>query len=132
MIFNKYGIKTSVVDTKFSVNEKKGCVTCILTYRYKTDDLIEGVLGSIMPNHWCYKEFEAVGVARLNDVDIFDSEIGKKVARARAESVMYRDAGTYINDALLKLQHRFTDPATGFILKAGNVIEHNDEYISQF
>lgn len=133
MDFNKYGIKTSVDTYKFIVNEKKGCVTCVLEYRLTGTDLAVDVM-SVLDDKFYNKNFvrTAVGVARLNNEDTFDVEIGKKVARAKAESMMYNMAGQYINALLVKLQRDFMDPCIGFLAKAGNTIDHNDEYLKQF
>lgn len=133
MNFNKYGIKTSVDNYKFIVNEKKGCVTCVLEYRLAGTDLAVDIMSNV-DYEFYHKNFlrTAVGVARLNNEDTFDVEIGKKVARARAESMMYNQAGQYIDNILAKIQRDFIDPCIGFIGKAGEVIDHNDEYIKQF
>lgn len=130
--FNKHGIKTSVSNTKFAVNQKKGCVTCIMTYHFNNDSFIDDVMYAVVPDYWRNKDYTVVGVAYLNDTDTFDEEIGKKIARAKAESQMYKQAGMLIDQTIVKVQEKFVEAGLSFILKAGNVITHNDEYISQF
>jgi len=72
----------------------------------------------------------ATGYAKCDKNDIFDVEIGKKIALARAESKLYWKVRTEViaakNDAL-----KFITGANRFINKAKNVCKHNEDYIEK-
>ena len=88
-------------EPNYYVNEKNGTVTCVLKFRLdgvigsqKDEDafravryMTESVYGENNPISYSYTITET---AKLDPKDTFDAEIGKKVARAKAESSAYR------------------------------------------
>ena len=75
--------------------------------------------------------YEVTAEARLATGDIFDLETGKKIARAKAESMAYRK----LWGCLSRLSNRMLnvlDCIEEFGYKAESVVNHNDEYLATF
>lgn len=125
-------MKTSIENFKFYVNEKKRMVTCVLNYYYTMDHRVESFVGNLNKDFWPYKPFTSVGVAKCDKDDVFDVNIGKKVAQAKAESQMYKDAADYMINTLAKFETHVGSDIVDFLDKADRTIAHNDEYIRKF
>lgn len=141
MKYNKSNIRASIHDMKYNVNEKKKCVTCIIYYTIESDYFIDGVLYNLASYAKCGPSYtdllkgrtkRAIGIAKCSDGDTFDIEIGKKIARAKAESNMYGECFRYITECINTLQSKFIDPVKGFAKKATDVIIHNTGYLRTF
>lgn len=68
-------VKLSMIDFSYKENESKKTVTAIVKAKSRIGNLI--------------KPITAVGVAKCDDKDEYDVEIGKKIARAKAEKDAY-------------------------------------------
>lgn len=68
-------VKLRVVSINYNINEKEGIVTAI--ERFKSCGV-----------QYDY-DFKAIGIAKCNKEDTFNLEIGKKIARAKAEREAY-------------------------------------------
>lgn len=110
--------KLQFIDKRFMVNKEKGIVTCFLpTILHSVDGVFP------IP-------VTGVGIARLKDGDVFDEEIGKKIALTKAENNAYRKASTKVTRRLneyIALANKCGD----FIEKSDGVIEHNIKYINR-
>lgn len=127
----------------YYVNEKKGTVTCVLKFRLdsviggkKDEDafravryVTESVYGEDNPISYRYSITET---AKLDPKDTFDAEIGKKVARAKAESSAYRFCSKILTKSIEKFTFNLAGAASEFIEKASGVVIHNKRYLSQF
>lgn len=124
--------KLSVNNIDYFVNEEKKCVTCRVNYVLKAaDETLLLLFGADCLVDNC--DFgEAVATARVHADDVFDVETGKKVARAKAESLAYRQVVNYLDNITEVYSRKFMRPALMFIEKAEKVIDHNDEYLEQF
>lgn len=130
-------------DPDYYVNEKKGTVTCVLKFRLDSVDssqkdedafkavryMTESVYGEDNPISYRYSITET---AKLDPKDTFDVEIGKKVARARAESSAYRFCSKILTKSIEKFTFNLASAASKFIEKASGVVRHNKHYIDQF
>ena len=127
----------------YYVNEKKGTVTCVLKFRLdgvngsqKDEDtfravryMTESVYGENNPISYRYSVAET---AKLDPKDTFDVEIGKKVARAKAESSAYRFCSKILTKSIEKFTFNLASAAADFVKKASGVVIHNKRYLSQF
>lgn len=133
-------LKLSFNEPTFYVNESKKTVTCVLNYRLrvKGNDVlataIHLVSGAYLDNddNAIRYPFVVSCTAKLNPLDKFDVEIGKKVARAKAESLAYKHISRTLNRSIGKFVRESTELCTEFNCKMFNVCAHNDEYISKF
>ena len=130
-------------DPDYYVNEKKGTVTCVLNFilvgvnsSQKDKDVFravrymaESVYGDNNPISYSYSVTET---AKLDPKDTFDAEIGKKVARAKAESSAYKFCSKILTKSIEKFTLNLASAAAEFVKKASGVVVHNKRYLSQF
>lgn len=87
---------------------------------------------------WCFCRQDLVirgvakGVAVCSEEDVFNAELGTKVARAIAESNMYTSASKRLEKRMFQLRNRVINldmMSADFDFKARSVKIHNSEYI---
>jgi hypothetical protein len=74
---------------------------------------------------------EVTAEAHIAPGDVFDVETGKKIARAKAESMAYKKAMNFLH----RVAGRCMDVLSqydAFMYIAENVIEHNKKYLATF
>ena len=103
---------------KYEVNESRGTVVAIAHFHIPTYVLDED-------------DIDTIGVARLDPKDTFKENIGKKVARAKAEQE------AYIQFKMLVMKYRKrialeVEKAQNTINKLNSCIRHQKEYIKSF
>lgn len=135
-------IKLSFRDPEFFVNESNNTVTCKIKFKLNPSDgthydsycnalfeLSDAVLQDYesIRDSWTIAE-----TAKLDPADKFDVEIGKKVARAKAESSAYKFMAKKLAKVIDKSYDVIINSCQNFIEKAASVKRHNDEYLKQF
>lgn len=120
-------IKISVKKQIYYVNEKKKTVGCRIWFSVNGPDCVLTALD------WFSDKFnwDITAEAHLNPVDNFDVEIGKKVARAKAESMAYTYVSKIFEDITFKM-YKAVNSFMKFGEKANGVIEHNERYLKSF
>ena len=130
-------------EPNYYVNEKKGTVTCVLKFilvgvsgSQKDEDVFravrymtESVYGENNPISYSYSVTET---AKLDPKDTFNAEIGKKVARAKAESSAYKFCSKILTKSIEKFTFNLAGAAADFVKKASGVVIHNKRYLDQF
>lgn len=124
--------KLSITKIDYFVNETKKTVTCVLTYDVKTTYQNIRFLYASSPKTDSLFNFKAVGVAKANDNDTFDLVTGKKVALAKAEINAYKNMMAFLADCRTETLHKFFGAIDTFNKKAIAIVDHNNEYISNF
>lgn len=120
-------IKIRFKEPKYEVKPEKGTVECFLKYEVLYPDFLQGIF------FWAEKiYFYANGVAKVNDGDIFDENIGKKISLAKAEKKAYAKVRKRLIKQMINKVINAMDVADDFINKAYDVIEHNDKYLGQW
>lgn len=115
-------LKLQFRDITYKVNEKKGVVVALAYFR--TPLSMEAGANQCI---------NTIGIARLNKSagDTFNIEVGKKIARAKAE----KEAFTQFRTMLLNYEKRVfqarLDIAEAIITMSSH-IEHQKEYIKSF
>lgn len=133
-------LKLSFNEPTFYVNESKKTVTCVMGYRLrvKGNNALASAIKYISDEYLVDDEnairypFEVSSTAKLNPLDKFDVEIGKKVARAKAESAAYKHISRTLNRSVGKFVRESVELCTEFNCKTFDVCAHNDDYISKF
>ena len=105
---------------KYRVNEEKKTVTAIAKF-YMLDNVFENEIPC----------FTTVGVAKLKDGDKFDVNIGKKIARAKAEKEAFIKYKVGSLKAIKRLE-MVKKIAENTVSKMNKCIEHQKEYLSKF
>ena len=134
--------KLSFEEPKFFVNEKKKTVTCVMGVRPKIngDYKMENILNTIAREYLNQTDFEmfkyyftTFATAKLDPQDTFNVEIGKKVARTKAESSAYGFYSRLVDRAIYgRFMDNLDNITEDFFDKADSVIEHNNEYLDKF
>lgn len=115
---NNETIKLKSRGIKYIVNKEKGYVTAIETF--------------IAYGQYNSYDFQTIGIARLNkDKDSFDENIGKKVARAKAEKQAFVTFRRFMQEELYTLAHAHCC-LINTINKMNSLIKHQKEYLSTF
>lgn len=117
-------IKIRFFNPEFYINEKKQTVTCKLHFRVEAPYIIR-VLTK------CCLAKTVIATATLKNNDVFNVNVGKKVALAKAENMAYSIANNLITDAYKNILNA-TKAISDFRYKATRVKEHNIEYMKKF
>ena len=75
--------------------------------------------------------YESIGQATVDPRDDYDFETGKRIARAKAESLAYKK----VSKLFARICGHLTDVALAFMQfndKAEFIVDHNDTYLSKF
>lgn len=120
-------IKLSVQNTVFYVNKKTNVVGCKLYFDVKGPSDVITALKSYADYPCC----EVTAEAHLNPDDNFDVEVGKKIARAKAESMAYRRLANLLNRIAYRMLN-VLDSFDDFMYKADSVVDHNNTYLATF
>lgn len=135
-----FKFKLSFGEPRYLVNEEKKVVTCLIKYHLKGTHKgimqVLSVMDTVIKNDYrdniFRDEFIVNAQSKLHPGDEFDVEIGKKIARAKAESSAYE----FTNNCLQKIYNEFVKitekAATEFDFNTENVIYHNEKYIKKF
>lgn len=124
MGFSRNEIKISFYDgSTFQVNEKNHIVTCKLA----------GVLRvPVCDGEYSEDKYiSSKGRARCSVNDTFDVQTGKKIALAKAEKAIYCKAKKILEKKHDDYRKRMTF-IENFLIKANNVIEHNNAYVKNY
>ena len=119
-------IKIRFEEPKYEVNPEKGTVECFLRYEVLYPELLQGMF--FLGEKVC---FWTNGVAKVNNGDIFDENIGKKISLAKAEKKAYAKVRNRLIKRMNKIEDTF-DIAIAFVVKAYEVIDHNEKYLEQW
>ena len=131
--------KLKFEEPRYYVNEKKNTVTCVMTCRLSGNPTVMSMLYTMsdLSNDYSLYDsirysFEVSATSKLYPGDNFDVEIGKTVARTKAESKAYlctsNKIGKLINKYFNMVQNAYDD----FYVKSESVASHNDEYLEKF
>ena len=120
-------IKLSITDVTYYIIHSKQVVGCKMKFHIKgSDDALN--IATVL---WDGTSNEVTAEAHIAPGDVFDVEIGKKIARAKAESMAYKKAMNFLHRVAgraMDVLSQYDD----FMYKAESVIEHNNRYLATF
>ena len=123
-------IKLSETSCEYFINEEKKTVTCKLNYSLKTDRDTEEALVHLI-NMFPFYTQNATATTHLSDGDTFDVKKGMQAARAKAETMAYKQMKQIIKTLSGKLASMLVS-TNDFVHRADDVIKHNNEYRKTF
>ena len=131
--------KLSFREPEYVINAENKEVKCTMRYTLKGNPKVLGLL-KCMGNLWFGNEynnpfitgFESSYSAHVCEGDVFDVNIGKKIARTNAESNAYVQSSNLIWNMISKYSGILEYLHEGFYVKAQSVVDHNDEYLSPY
>ena len=124
-------LKISTRDVNVIVDKENRTVTHIMVWKFKMPELIRKALGFGRRDKCDVIKSRSIGIAYCHPEDIFDEEIGKRIARAKAESNAYLNAAKMLESRLNKLANivsEINNRVEDFASKAIDVEKHNREY----
>lgn len=123
-------IKLEIISESTIVDEKNRRVIHVVEWILRVPELMKSLLRVICKDGYDLYG-RAKGVAVCHPEDKFDIEIGKKMARAMAESNAYCNATRRISRRLRRLatiSHQMSNMGIDFIIKSNDIAIHNKEY----
>lgn len=124
--------KLQIINDSTVVDEKNRRVIHTIDWRLHFSSLFTFLLCDICKNSKGIIQGRAKGVAICHPEDTFDPEIGKKMARAMAESNAYQNASRTMLKRLKAIRNvmkEFEDQSLDFAFKSENITIHNREYM---
>lgn len=115
--------------TEFFVNEKKKIVTCIMKGLLNVTGRVLYVC-NYKDYPFCNEFVKGIGVAKCDPRDVFDVELGKSIARARAEADAYLKAKRRLSEQY-DMAVAYLKALTDFEEKVYRCAAHNDEFIDR-
>lgn len=75
--------------------------------------------------------YTATGKATCNSDDVFNKQIGREIANARAEAKAYKHTQNLVNKQVKEMIKKYYDMVLEFDEKADFIQRHNAEYIAE-
>ena len=132
--------RVNITQTKFYVNASQGIVVCVLQVNmqlrkhpsYETFD--EDSFMKKLPFVSRQGTFEVKGISKCNVDDVFNEELGKRIAESRAKSKAYTIAAKVyecLSDDLLKESEALTESMAACLFAGDVEDDHIKELIGQ-
>ena len=126
MYFNGRKIKLSFSRPKYQT--VGNTVYCTLQYTVNVPGSYSDVVAIVANDKLT---FTATGKATCSGNDVFNKQIGRKIANARAEAKAYKHAQTLVKKQVKEVIKRYYDMTLEFDEKADFVQRHNVEYVNK-
>ena len=127
MYFDSNKIKLSFSRAKYKT--VGNTVYCTLQYTVNVPGASSEMIVTFMPND--YAVYTATGKATCSGNDVFNKQIGRKIANARAEAKAYKQAQALINKQVKEVIRKYYDMVLEFDEKADFIQKHDAEYVAE-
>ena len=124
-------LKISTRDVNIIVDKENRTVTHIMVWKFKMPELVKKALNFGRRDKCDVIKSRSIGIAYCHPEDVFDENIGKRIARAKAESNAYYNAAKMLESRYAKLDKIMFEVSSrveDFASKAIDVEKHNQEY----
>ena len=128
------GFKLIITSDSTVVDEKNRCVAHTVGWKLNVPSVFRDMLFDARNDDEYYINGRAKGVAICHKEDQFDPEVGKKLARAIAESNAYVNASKRMRKYVKHLKDIIDAVdvfAVNFRIKAEDIRVHNEEYMNK-
>lgn len=133
MHFNSNKIKIYFEQPKYSRNGNE--ITCSLRYVIRIPNVKDTRKDSsencYMSSFISMGSYISTGTATCNSEDVFDKQLGRDIAKARAEANAYRHGQRMVDKYVKRMAQTYYDMALEFAEKADHVRRNNAEYVSR-
>lgn len=126
MYFNSSKIKLSFSRAKYKTVDNT--VYCTLQYTVNIPGSYSDAI-AIMNND--EQIYTVTAKATCNGDDIFNKQLGREIANARAEAKAYKQAQTLVNKQVKEVIKRYYDMTLEFDEKADFIQKHDAEYVAE-
>ena len=126
MYFNSSKIKLSFSRAKYKTVDNT--VYCTLQYTVNIPGVYSDMI-AIMDND--EQIYTVTAKATCNGDDVFNKQLGREIANARAEAKAYKQAQTLVNKQVKEVIKRYYDMTLEFDEKADFIQKHDAEYVAE-
>ena len=126
MYFNSSKIKLSFSRAKYKT--EGNTVYCTLQYTVNIPGSYSDAI-AIVPND--EQIYTVTAKATCNGDDVFNKQLGREIANARAEAKAYKQAQTLVNKQVKEVIKRYYDMTLEFDEKADFIQKHDAEYVAE-
>ncbi len=126
MYFNGNKIKVSFDRAKYHTNGNE--VYCTLQYKVQIPGAYSDMICTVSNDKPTYT---VTGKAICNGDDVFNKQLGRDIANARAEAKAYKHAQTLVNKQVKEMIKKYYDMAMEFDEKADFIQTHDAEYVAE-
>ena len=126
MYFNSSKIKLSFSRAKYKT--EGNTVYCTLQYTVNIPGSYSDAI-AIMNND--EQIYTVTAKATCNGDDVFNKQLGREIANARAEAKAYKQAQTLVNKQVKEVIKRYYDMTLEFDEKADFIQKHDAEYVAE-
>ena len=126
MYFNSSKIKLSFSRAKYKT--EGNTVYCTLQYTVNIPGSYSDAI-AIMNND--EQIYTVTAKATCNGDDVFNKQLGREIANARAEAKAYKQAQTLVNKQVKEVIKRYYDMTLEFDEKADFIQRHDAEYVAE-
>ncbi len=126
MYFNSSKIKLSFSRAKYKT--VGNTVYCTLQYTVNIPGVYSDMI-AIMDND--EQIYTVTAKATCNGDDVFNKQLGREIANARAEAKAYKQAQTLVKKQVKEVIKRYYDMTLEFDEKADFIQKHDAEYVAE-
>ena len=126
MYFNGRKIKLSFSRAKYQT--VGNTVYCTLQYTVNVPGSFSDVIATVANDKLVYT---VTGKATCNGDDVFNKQLGREIANARAEAKAYKQAQALINKQVKEVIKKYYDMVLEFDEKADFIQRHDAEYVAE-
>ena len=126
MYFNGRKIKLSFSRAKYQT--VGNTVYCTLQYTVNVPRSFSDVIATVGNDKLTYT---VTGKATCNGGDVFNKQLGREIANARAEAKAYKQAQVLMNKQVKDVIKKYYDMVLEFDEKSDFIQKHNAEYVTE-
>ena len=129
---DRSSLKLIINNDSVVIDEKNRRVIHTIDWTLKIPNVFENIIWSICNGPVYKMNGRAKGVAICHEGDTFDIELGKKMARAIAESNAYTNASKRVKKIMhnvFRIANEINEQELDFRIKANEIVVHNKEYM---
>ena len=126
MYFNGRKIKLSFSRAKYQT--VGNTVYCTLQYTVNVPGSFSDVIATVDNDKLTYT---VTGKATCNGGDVFNEQLGREIANARAEAKAYKQAQVLMNKQVKDVIKKYYDMVLEFDEKSDFIQKHNAEYVTE-
>jgi len=126
MYFNGNKIKLSFSRAKYQTVGNE--VYCTLQYTINIPGAYSDMIATVANDKQIYT---STAKATCNSTDVFDKQLGRDIANARAEAKAYKQAGQLVSKQVKEMVKKYYDMALDFSERVDYIQRHDAEYVAE-
>ena len=123
-----YGRKIKLSFSRAKYQTVGNTVYCTLQYTVNVPGSYSDTIVIVPADKLTYT---VTGKATCNGEDVFNKQLGREMANARAEAKAYKQAQAMINKQVKEVIKKYYDMALEFDEKSDYIQKHDEEYVAE-